>query len=68
MYKNYDILTFGSYASDVLFKVSPSININKSDLENFENKIIKTLAIGPINLVSEFIKYKVLKNDFRFLY
>ena len=61
LYKNYDILTFGSYASDVLFKVSPSININKSDLDNFENKIIKTLAIGPINLVSEFIKYKVLK-------
>jgi putrescine aminotransferase len=61
MYKNYNILTFGSYQSDVLFKVSPIIETNIDDLKFFENKIDKTMQIGVINLVSEFIKYKFIK-------
>ena len=61
MYKNHNILTFGSYQSDVLFKISPIIETKVEDLENFEEKINKTLNEGVVNLVSDFIKYKFLK-------
>ena len=61
LYKNYQILTFGSYSTDVLFKISPIIETNYKDIQNFEEKIDKTLSIGVITLVSDFIKYKFLK-------
>jgi putrescine aminotransferase len=61
MYKNHNILTFGSYQTDVLFKISPIIETKVEDLENFEEKINKTLNEGVVNLVSDFIKYKFLK-------
>ena len=61
MYKNHNILTFGSYQTDVLFKISPIIETKVEDLANFEEKINKTLSEGVVNLVSDFIKYKFLK-------
>ena len=61
LYKNHNILTFGSFSSDILFKVSPPIEIAEQDLELFEEKIDKTLSLGALNLVSDFVKYKFLK-------
>ncbi len=61
LYHNKNTLTFGSYASDVLFKISPQIEVNHSDLEKFENDIINTLKIGSFNLIGNFIKYKFSK-------
>ena len=61
LYHNKNTLTFGSYASDVLFKISPQIEVNHTDLEKFENDIINTLKIGSFNLIGNFIKYKFSK-------
>ena len=61
LYQNKNTLTFGSYASDVLFKISPEIEVNHSDLEKFEIDITDTLKIGSLNLIGNFIKNKFSK-------
>jgi putrescine aminotransferase len=61
LYKNHQILTFGSYSTEVLFKISPIIETNYNEIQNFEEKIDKTLSVGVINLVTDFVKYKFLK-------
>ncbi len=61
LYQNKNTLTFGSYASDVLFKISPEIEVSHSDLEKFEIDIMDTLKIGSLNLIGNFVKYKFSK-------
>lgn len=61
LYLEKNTLTFGSFASDVLFKISPPIEINHSDLKNFEKDLINTLKIGSFTLISDFLKYKFSK-------
>ncbi len=61
MYLEKNILTFGSYASDVLFKISPPIEIEQNELQNFKNSFMETLKVGSFKLISDFVKYKFLK-------
>jgi putrescine aminotransferase len=61
MYKEKNILTFGSFASDVLFKVSPAIEIDSKELDKFEIELLDTLSIGVFNLIGDFLKYKFTK-------
>ena len=61
MYKEKNILTFGSFASDVLFKVSPAIEINPKELDKFEIELLDTLSVGVFNLIRDFLKYKFTK-------
>ncbi len=61
LYQDKNILTFGSFASDILFKVSPAIEIDKKDLEEFEIGLINVLKIGSLNLIGNFLKYKFSK-------
>ena len=58
MYKEKNILTFGSFASDVLFKVSPAIEIDPKELDKFEIELLDTLSVGVFNLIGDFLKYK----------
>ena len=61
LYLEKNTLTFGSFATDVLFKVSPAIEINHEHLTNFEKDLLDTLSIGSFNLISNFLKYKFSK-------
>jgi putrescine aminotransferase len=61
MYKEKNILTFGSFASDVLFKVSPAIEIDSKELDKFEIELLDTLSVGVFNLIGDFLKYKFTK-------
>ncbi len=61
MYKEKNILTFGSFASDVLFKVSPAIEIDPKELDKFEIELLDTLSVGVFNLIGDFLKYKFTK-------
>ncbi len=61
LYKEKNILAFGSFASDVLFKISPPIEIDHKDLEIFEQSLVKVLELGVVKLISNFLKYKFLK-------
>tara|TARA_B100000902_G_scaffold400008_1_gene474506 strand:- start:6799 stop:8220 length:1422 start_codon:yes stop_codon:yes gene_type:complete len=61
MYKEKNILTFGSFASDVLFKVSPAIEIDHKELDRFEIELFNTLNVGVFNLIADFLKYKFIK-------
>ena len=60
-YTKKNILAFGSFASDVLFKISPPIEIDHKDLEIFEQCLVKVLELGVVKLISNFLKYKFLK-------
>tara|TARA_Y100001970_G_C14250921_1_gene871805 strand:- start:3863 stop:5284 length:1422 start_codon:yes stop_codon:yes gene_type:complete len=61
MYKEKNILTFGSFASDVLFKISPAIEIDNKELDRFEIELNDTLKVGILNLITNFLKYKFVK-------
>ncbi len=61
LYKNSNILTFGSYATEVLFKISPTIEIDEKNLNELEIKLDECLSIGINSLIADFIKYKFSK-------
>lgn len=61
MYKEKNILVFGSFASEVVFKVSPAIEIDHKELDRFEIELLDTMNFGVFNLISDFLKYKFMK-------
>ena len=61
LYKNSNILTFGSYATEVLFKISPTIEIDEKNLKELEIKLDECLSTGINSLIADFIKYKFSK-------
>lgn len=58
LYTKYSILTYFAINEDIIFKISPSINIKKKDLDYFFSSLDKTLQIGINNLIIKFIKQK----------
>ena len=61
MYLNHNILTFGSFATDVVYKVSPEINVDLDQLNYFEMSLDQTLSDGPIKLIKDFLIYQIKK-------
>lgn len=58
LYKHYSILTYFAINEDIIFKISPPVNIKQNDLKYFFSSLDKTLQLGIPNLIRKFIKNK----------
>jgi len=61
LYEKYNILTFYGSNYGIPLKVSPSLIVNKKEVDYFMSSLDKTLKIGLSKLVLDFIKSKFFK-------
>lgn len=61
MYTKYNILTFGSFATDVVYKISPEVNIDDKSIDYFEKSLDQTLSEGYLNLIKDFLIFQLKK-------
>ena len=58
LYEKYDILTFYGSNKGIPLKISPSLIINKEEVDYFISSLDETLKIGLTKLVLNFVKSK----------
>ena len=61
LYSEFKILTSLGQNRDICLWISPSLVVNKDEVEYFFNSLDKTLSYGIIKLITKFIKNKFIK-------
>ena len=62
LFSTYNILTYFGDNRDISLIISPSLIITDEELDRFLDALDKTLAVGKLKLILNFLKQKVLKN------
>lgn len=62
LFSSHNILTYFGDNREISLIISPSLIITDEELDRFIDSLDKTLAVGKLKLIVNFLKQKVLKN------